>query len=360
MKERIIISVSSDLATDQRVQKVAKSCFDNGYDVLLVGRKLNNSLPFSASYRHKRFNLCFNQSFLFYVELNIRLFFYLLFSKSDILLANDTDTLPANFLVSKIRRKKLIFDAHELFPEVPELVNRPKVKKVWEKIENVFFPKLKNAYTVSGSIADYYKDRYGVHMEVVRNVPYKRMDLPIKIKKKRKTILYQGALNKGRCLEYVIPAMQWIENAELIIAGDGDVRAELEKFMQDLKLSDRVTFLGKLLPDDFKKLTPTADVGLCLLENMGLSYYFSLPNRIFDYLHAGVPVLASDFPEIKKIVEKYKTGLLTDNISPESIAEKLNEMLSNPMNTAHFAEVAKEYCWENEEKKLIEIIQNSE
>ena len=360
MKERIIISVSSDLATDQRVQKVAKSCFDNGYDVLLVGRKLNNSLPFSASYRHKRFNLCFNQSFLFYTELNIRLFFYLLFSKSDILLANDTDTLPANFLVSKIRRKKLIFDAHELFPEVPELVNRPKVKKVWEKIENVFFPKLKNVYTVSGSIADYYKDRYGVHMEVVRNVPYKRMDLPIKIKKKRKTILYQGALNKGRCLEYVIPAMQWVDGAELIIAGDGDVRAELEKLMQDLKLSDRVTFLGKLLPDDFKNLTPTADVGLCLLENMGLSYYFSLPNRIFDYLHAGVPVLASDFPEIKKIVEKYKTGLLTYNISPESIAEKLNEMLANPMNTAHFAEVAKEFCWENEEKKLIEIIQNSE
>lgn len=326
---------------------------------MLVGRKLKKSLPFSAPYRYKRFNLCFNHSFLFYAELNIRLFFYLLFSKSDILLANDTDTLPANFLASKIRRKKLIFDAHELFPEVPELVNRPKVKKVWEKIEGAFFPKLKNAYTVSGSIADYYKDRYGVNMEVIRNVPYKRVDLPIKTKKKQKTILYQGALNKGRCLEYVIPAMKWIENAELIIAGDGDIRAELEELTSSLKLDDKVTFLGKMLPDDFRELTPDADVGFCLLENMGLSYYFSLPNRIFDYLHAGVPVLASDFPEIKNFVEKHKTGLLTGSISPESIAEKLNEMLTNPIETIHFAEIAKKYCWENEEKKLIAIIQNS-
>ncbi len=356
MKQRIIISVSSDLATDQRVQKVAKSCYDNGYDVLLIGRKLPKSPAVTFPFPHKRFNLCFKKSFLFYAELNVVLFFYLLFSKCDMLLSNDTDTLVPNFFVSKIRSKKLIFDAHEIFPEVPELVNRQFVKKFWTRIESFIFPKLKNTYTVSESIAEYYRNKYGIKMSLIRNVPYLQNEKIGKIEKGHKTILYQGALNKGRCLEYVIPAMKWVKNAKLVIAGDGDIREQLEILTDKLKLNEKVTFLGKMLPEDFKKLTPSADIGLCLLENMGLSYYFSLPNRIFDYLHAGVPVLASDFPEIKNIVERYKTGILTDNISPESIAEKLNEMIENPLDTTCFNEVASHFCWEIEEKKLLEII----
>lgn len=359
MNKRIIISVSSDLATDQRVQKVAKSCFDNGYDVLLVGRKLKNSSSVEFPYSLRRFKLCFNHSFLFYAELNIRLFFYLLFVKSDLLLANDTDTLPANYFASRIRGKKLIFDAHELFPEVPELISRKFVKKFWRKIEDLLFPKLKNTYTVSESIAKYYNNKYRISMQVIRNVPYLQTNVFEKSGSSYRTIIYQGALNKGRCLEYVIPAMKKVDNAKLVIAGDGDIRDKLEKLTEELYLNDKVTFLGKMLPDDFKNLTPNADIGLCLLEKMGLSYYYSLPNRIFDYLNAGVPVLASDFPEIRNFVEKNRTGLLIDSISPDIIADRLNEMLENPMDTTHFNDVARENSWENEEKKLLEIIKHA-
>lgn len=359
MKKRIIISVSSDLSTDQRVLKVARSCFNDGYDVLLIGRKLTNSQPLQLPFKFVRLQLLFNRSAFFYAELNLRLFFLFLFSKCDILLSNDTDTLLANFFAVKIRRKKLVFDAHELFPEVPELANRPNTKRIWEKIENWIFPQLTHSYTVCNSISDYYKKLYQIEMKVVRNVPYfhttNNSDLKLSFPTK-KIILYQGALNTGRGLEWVLAAMPLVENAMLVIIGDGDIRLELQELTRKLKIEDKVTFLGKISGDKLNEYTPSASIGLCLLDDKGLSYYYALPNRIFDYIQANVPVLATRFPEITKIVETFNTGVLINHYEPEFLAETINNMLKFPMNTSHFKAAAEELCWENEEKILLSII----
>lgn len=359
MKKKIIISATSDLSTDQRVLKVARSCHNNGYEVYLIGRKLKNSLPLNVPFQYKRLRLLFNHSALFYAEYNIRLFLKLLFIKADIYISNDTDTLPSNYMASKIRNKKLVFDAHELFPEVPELANRPKVKKVWEGIEDFYFPKLKNSYTVCRSIANYYTDKYGIDMQVVRNMPHYRERN--KIKKLdfngQKIILYQGALNVGRGIEWVINAMPLVRNAVLVIIGDGDIRNELEQLVNDKKLSDKVIFMGRIIGDKLYEYTNSADIGLCLLENKGLSYYYSLPNRIFDYLQAGVPVLATNFPEIANIVNTYNTGKTIEHYEPEYLSSVINNMLEKPLDTSHFDELAKEFCWQNEEKKLLQIIE---
>jgi glycosyltransferase involved in cell wall biosynthesis len=359
MKNRIIISVTSDISTDQRVLKVAKSCYSKGYDVLLIGRKVKSSKPLYLPFQFIRMRLLFNHSVLFYIEFNIRLFILLLFKRSTVFLSNDTDTLVANFLASKICRKKLVFDAHELFPEVPELVNRPKVKYFWQKLEDIIFPQLANTYTVCDSIAKYYNQKYNIDMQVVRNVPYfrsnkssiKKIDYPNK-----KIILYQGALNVGRGLEWVIAAMPLIENAILVIIGDGDIRQNLQNQTIRLQIENKVSFLGKIEAEKLHEYTTSADIGLCLLEKMGLSYYYALPNRIFDYLQADVPVLASRFPEISKIVETYKTGTLIDHYDPQYLADTINNMLSFPFKTDHFGSAAKELCWENEEIVLMEII----
>ena len=359
MKKSIIISVTSDLSTDQRVLKVAKSCFSNGYDVLLIGRLVKSSQPLSLPFQFIRLRLLFNHSVFFYIEFNIRLFILLLFKRSTVFLSNDTDTLAANFLASKIRRKKLVFDAHELFPEVPELVNRPRVKYIWQKLEDIVFPHLTHTYTVCDSIAKHYNQKYKINMQVIRNVPYfrannsktKKNDYPNK-----KIILYQGALNVGRGLEWVIDAMPFIENGMLLIIGDGDIRQNLQNQTRRLKLENKVTFLGKIEAEKLHEYTTSADIGLCLLEKRGLSYYYALPNRIFDYLQADVPVLASRFPEISKVVETYKTGTLIDHYEPLYLAEIINDMLSLPFNTDHFESIAKELCWENEEKVLLSII----
>ena len=359
MSKRIIISVTSDLYTDQRVLKTANTCYRNGFDVLLIGRRLKKSKSLNLPFQTKRFNLIFNQSALFFAEFNIRLFLLLLFSRADIFFSNDTDTLSANFLASKLRFKKLVFDAHELFPEIPELQNRPFIKKCWTKIEDVIFPHLTNSYTVCNSIANYYNKKYGIAMKVVRNVPYFSEIVKRKVSSdNEKIIVYQGALNVGRGLEWILNAMPLIKNARLLIIGDGDIADSLKQMVLKLDIGEKVIFTGRIEGEKMREFTTTADIGLCILENKGLSYYYSLPNRIFDYLNAGVQVLATDFPEIRNIVETHKTGVLISNYEPEYLASVINEMLKNPISIEHFQTLSKDLCWEKEDKVILEILGN--
>jgi len=362
MQKTAIVCVTNDLCTDQRVNKTCMTLQKCGYWVKEIGRLLPESLPLERPYFTVRKKLWFRKGPLFYTEFNIRLFLYLLTAKVDLIFANDLDTLPAAYLASKIRHKKLIFDAHELFPEVPELVNRALIKYIWQKIEDLIFPHLTNSVTVCKSISDYYKHKYNIQMSVVRNIPYYHNSIEVKAKihfPNKKIILYQGALNTGRGLEMVLDAMPFVLDAMLVIIGDGDIFQQLVKRTKTLKIEDKVHFVGKVSGDKLYEYTPAASIGLCLLENKGLNYYYSLPNRIFDYLQAGVPVLATRFPEISNIVETYKTGILIDHYEPTYLAEVINDMLANPLETSHFKHVAKELCWENEEKVLIEVINRS-
>jgi len=150
--KRILISVTNDLTTDQRVEKTCEALSEIGYDVLLVGRKLKKSLPIQRNYMTIRFRLLFNVGFLFYAEFNIRLFIFLLFTKKDLLFSNDVDTLLPNYIISKLQNKKLVFDSHELFSEIPELVHKKRVKNVWLFLEKTIIPKLQTVITVSDSI----------------------------------------------------------------------------------------------------------------------------------------------------------------------------------------------------------------
>ena len=134
-KKRIIVSVTNDLTTDQRVAKICNSLTDLNLEVILVGRILKKSIQINRNYSTKRFKLWFNKGPLFYANYNIRLFFFLLFTKTDFLWSNDLDTLLANHIISKWKSKKLIFDSHEYFTEVPELIDRPKVQKIWKRLE---------------------------------------------------------------------------------------------------------------------------------------------------------------------------------------------------------------------------------
>jgi len=362
-KTRIIISVTSDLCTDQRVQKVSLSLYEAGYDVLLVGRKQKQSPSFYSAYPFKRLRLIFEKSFLFYAEFNIRLFFFLLFKRVDIVLSNDTDTLIPNFLIAKIRRKKLVFDAHELFPEVPEVTDRKLVKAVWTSVENIIFPHLKNCYTVCQSIADYYNKRYGINMQVIPNFSYSEKEKPTPQLdfKGKKIILYQGAVNVGRGIEWVIDAMPLIENAVLVIIGKGDIYSQLKLKVREMNLNNKVIFVGKVNPTELPAYTCSANIGLCLLEPKGLSYYYSLPNRIFDFMAAGVPILATDFPEIANVVQTHCTGKVISHYEPAYLAETIQNMLSewDEKEKERLKNLSKNFCWEKEEKKLISIFQQS-
>jgi glycosyltransferase involved in cell wall biosynthesis len=363
-KKRIILSVTNDLETDQRVHKVATFFHNHNFDVLVVGRKLPNSKPLCRAYATKRMNLLFNKGFFFYAEFNIRLFFFLIFSRFTVLWANDTDTVLPNFLLSKLFKKVLFFDAHELFPELPELVERAKVKKVWKKIEDIILPRIQHSFTVCQSIADYYKNLYGIDMQVLRNVPLTKdisSYVPISVPKEKIILLYQGAVNVGRGLEQCIDAVSLLPNAVLYIVGDGDVLEQLKKQVADLHLEGKVFFTGKVPFEELPRYTKAAHIGLALLEKRGLSYYYALPNRMFDFIQADIPILASNFPEMARIINEYKVGKLLTSNQPTDISQAIQELYSEHHTTnnslANFAKAKEELCWEKEQEVLSRAIQ---
>lgn len=354
-----IVCVTNDLFTDNRVHKVCQTLQKNGYFTIAYGRLLSDSKPLHRSYFIERKKHYFNSGPLFYAEYNIRLFFYLLTNKFDIVIANDIDSLPAAYWASKARKCDIAFDAHELFSEVPELVKRKLTKKIWQRIEDFYIARVKKSYTVCQSIADFYNKKNGSDMKVIRNVPLfakpantNKLSFP-----GNKIILYQGAVNIGRGIEWVIDAMPMIRDAVFVIIGDGDIKTKLRQQVNNMQLNDKVIFLEKVPANELKDYTVCADLGLCLLENMGLNYYYSLPNRIFDFIQAGVPVLATRFPEIEKIVGTYKTGQLIDHYEPEYLAATINDILHNNTTACDFEQLAQKFCWENEEKILISLIQ---
>lgn len=356
----VLVSVTNDLVTDQRVHKVCSTLSEQGYDVKLIGRKLKSSAPIDRPYRTHRMRLLFTRSFFFYAEYNLRLFFYLLFSKADVLLANDTDTLVANYLVSRMRRKPLVFDAHEMFPEVPEVTHRKLVKAVWTRIEDWIFPKLRNAYTVCQSIADIYNDRYGINMQVVRNIPFRSLATTTESrldKKGKKVLLYQGAVNIGRGLEWIIDTMPLLDEFIFYIIGDGDVMEELKERVKQRGVEDRVIFTGRIPFEELPAYTAVADIGINLLENRGLNYYYALPNRIFDYIRKNIPILANDFPEIKRVVDHYGVGKLVSRFEPEHLAKAIRELAAQEKNTEGFARANEELTWENEAITITNIFE---
>jgi len=367
--KRVIISVTNDLATDRRVDKVARSLQKLGFDVLLVGRKLPDSMALEREYACKRMQLLFSRGPLFYAEYNLRLFFLLLNRKADVLLANDLDTLLANYLASQINGAALVYDSHEYYLEVPELVSRKRVQRFWHRIERWIFPKLKHVYTVNESIAEIYRAQYGVPVQVVRNLPEKQVVKKIMSREElglptdRFVMVLQGAgINIDRGGEELIAAMEHLPHCFLVIVGSGDVVPQLKLMARELKVTERVLFRPKMPYEEMMQYTLNADLGLTLDKDTNLNYRYSLPNKIFDYMKAGIPVLSSDLPELRKIIDQYDVGMVVDSANPKAIAAAVESMRQSPekrerwMKNTKFANDS--LNWESEESTLHSIFKN--
>ncbi len=356
--KRVIVSVSNDLVTDQRVFKTCLTLEELGYEILLIGRKKRSKHPIKRSYNIKRLKLLFHKGFLFYAEFNIRLFFLLLFSKKDLLFANDLDTLLPNYWVSKLSGTKLIFDSHELFSEVPEIQHKSFVKSFWLRIERRIIPKLYYVLTVSNGIKEHYKNLYGTEAVVVRNIPLHQKIKPKKFPfstQNKKVVLYQGSVNIGRGLELMIESMVHLENHILVIIGDGDILENLEQKVLLQGLEQKIKFLGRLHPKELKSLTQNADIGISLEEDLGLNYRYALPNKLFDYIQAEIPVIVSDLPEMKNLVETYEIGSILKERSPEELSRLIRQL--SEKNIKKELRIAKQkLTWEKEKEKLVAVL----
>lgn len=369
--KKIVVSVVNDLLSDNRVDKTCRTLQKAGYEVLLVGRQLKKSPPMNTRpYAYKRMQLVFERGLLFYAELNLRLFFFLMFHKETLLWANDLDTLLANFMVSRIKRIPVIYDSHEHFTETPELNNRPFKKKIWKWLERCMVPRLKYIFTVCRPIADYFEKNYGVHARIVRNIPPENIENdpclpnpPITFPHENILLWQGGGGNIDRGLEELIAAMPYID-AHLYIIGGGDVFPTLQKNAEALNLGKKVTFLQRMPFDQLMQYTRRATLGICIDKPTNKNYLISLPNKLFDYIRAELPMLVSPLPEIMKIVDKYQIGTYLVSYEPYQLAQQINELLTRKDLLETYKQnlktASKELSWENEENEIFACLSEIE
>jgi len=374
MGKRVVIAVISDLVTDQRVHKVSLTLQEAGYQVLLIGSRRRNSLSLAPrSYPARRIRTLFQKKGIFYAEFNLRLFLRLFFTRADIFLGNDLDVMSAVWLAATLRHKPIVYDTHEYYLGMPELNGRPGIKKVWQRIETFLFPRLQYIYTICDSFKDlYYKD-YGKTLGVVRNVPYRKAadihvalpkDLEDQLPKDKFFLLFQGAgINPERGVEELVLAMRHLDPTRfhLVIIGGGDSWDHVVRLVEDNGLADRITLIPKIPFEQLRAVTRRAHLGLSLDKPNNINHIYGLPNKIFDYLHSGVPVLVSRLVELEKIVRAYEVGDFIENHEPTHIAAKIKAISSDPAlmeRWKHNTEkVREELCWEQEGRVVVNIFE---
>lgn len=334
--------------------RICRSLAEAGYDVELTGRSHRNSKPLQEQpFRQKRLAVGPDRGKLMYVLYWLRLFFYLLFRKADALCAIDLDTILPVYFVSRIRGIKRTYDAHELFTEMQEVVTRPREKKMWDRIEKFAVPRFPAGYTIGECYAAVFREKYGVQYEVVRNATVLR---PVTIpEKKERYILYQGAVNVGRCFEYLIPAMRRVD-APLIVCGAGNFFEEAVALTKQYGLEDKIRFMGYVPPEQLRAYTLNAWVGITLFEAIGPSNRLSMANRFFDYMHSGVPQLCMAYPEYEKVNERFELASLIEEPTEANIAAALNRLVQDEAYHNRLEQNALRarniYCWQEEEKRL--------
>lgn len=364
MSEKIIFTVTNDLVFDRRMHRICTALQQNGFFVELVGRIQKDSKPVAHfPFLQTRLKCFFNKGFLFYAEFNIRLFFFLLLNQFDVVCSCDLDTLSAGLLAGKLKRKKVVYDAHEYFPESPELIGKSFKQSFWYLLEKLLVPNTDALYTVTQSIADLFNRKYHTECKVIRNLPFKgNAAETMKGSDQPTYLLYQGAVNIGRGLNEMLLAMLKIDAPPFYIAGDGDEMQHVTASIQKLKLQQKVKLLGKQTPDKLKTITEQAYIGINLLENRGLSYYYSLGNKTFDYIQAGVPQILIGFPEYIELNRQFQIGLIVDELSVEKIEAAIRKLLNDTelyrQLHQNCLKAAEQLNWEHEQPKLIEIYKN--
>lgn len=369
MAKKITVSVISELTTDQRVIRICSSLQNMGFDVMVIARRFGDSLPLdNYNFKSHRIRCYFKKGVLQYAEFNFKLLLKLLFIKTDYFLANDLDVLVPNYFLSKLRNKKIFYDTHEYFTGVPELRQSPIKKKFWKFFEDRIFPKLPVVYTVNNSVKNQYQQEYGNTISVIRNVPMVKpiidhLSAPSHWQNKTVLLLQGAGINNGRGGLELLKAMQYLPDYfHLVFIGTGTEWNVIALNRDKLHLQNKVDMISKVSPLLLQQYTAMVQIGFSLDSFDDLNYLYNLPNKVFDYIQASVPIIATGIPEVKQILLQYNCGISIDNNEPETIASAILEMTSLPNQYEQFVRnckiAAKELSWEKESILLEKIYQS--
>ena len=367
---RVCMTVFTDLRFDYRVYREARILADAGYEVTVVGITFKGGpcLEGWEGIKVLRIPLRKRSSLkLQYGAFWLRLFFWLRKIKAHVFHAHDLDALLPTFFAAKMHRAKLVYDSHEYWTEMATVVSRRIIRSIWRTMERLLIRGVDRTITVSPSIAEALSEQYALrNLSVLRNIPYYRRPEEsskirslLQIPEERKILLYQGGMLFGNGLENTIDAMKHINGAVLVLLGDGPMEGALKEKVRSEELSDCVKFLPRVPFQELHSYTCSAHIGLCAIKGTGKSFYFSSPNKLFEYLMAGLPVIASDFPEMRKVVLGAKVGLVVDPEDIDALRWAMTELLNNEERHARCRRrclaVAQKYCWEKEAPKLVAL-----
>ncbi|NLE34072.1 MAG: glycosyltransferase family 4 protein [Bacteroidales bacterium] len=367
---KAVIAVISDLATDMRVRKLAMLMAEEGLDTMVVGRYSGTTLPVTIPrVRTTTLRVPFRKGPLMYLTFNFFLFFRLLFRGYGIIVASDLDTLVPCYLVSRLSGAILIYDSHEYFTGQYGLQERPFKHFLWKSAERIVVPRADHMITVSNSIGELYRREYGVDPLVIRNVspdithllPHDRGELGAS--KEDLLVIMQGSgLNEGRGAGQLLAAMNLTERVRLLVVGTGDI---IERIRRDASLSpagSRINFLPRMPWEEMMRYTMCCDAGLSLDTDTCVNQRYSLPNKFFDYIAAGIPALVSPLPEVAALVEKYGCGKVLEAVTPEVIARQLQLLADDPRLLSSLkqnaVEARRELHWEREKVREQELVRS--
>ncbi|MGK9476996.1 glycosyltransferase [Melioribacter sp. OK-6-Me] len=275
---------------------------------------------------------------LFYFDFAIKLLSKLFSTHADIYFAEDIYTLPFVYWAARLRNSKVYYNSRELYPFIGGLTKRPILQWIIRQIEKFFIKKVDLVLTTGELDSEFLHNYYGIsNTLVIRNIPlYKKPDRKIEIKKlynipkENMIILYQGMLLDGRGLGYFIKELSKLDRVTLLILGEGEKKAYFKRLAEEYSVENKIIWGGFIEQTDLINYTAAADAGLCLIENISISYYHALPNKLFEYIMAALPVICSNLPQMKKIVTQYRVGEIVYIEKGESVADIIYKWLDNP------------------------------
>ena len=374
---KLCIIVGNSLRKDPRVIKQISCAANEGIDVYFIGYMDENyskqflesiGCSFSIVDLGKKyqghltsiFKKLYREFMHFYLPIKM-----MVKMKPDIIHSNDFNTLIQAYIASKICRCKVIYDSHEICAENIGIATNKIRKNAIIFSEKIILKRIGAMISVSHSAAAYFQEKYKIPLPIViTNCPY-RQRIPAKQKNGNSfEVLYQGQMYKGRGYEEFVNSAKFInKNINLVVRGYGSIENELKEIVHQNNLGSKVRFDGPVEIKDIVIKASESDVGIVLTQPVNINFKLTVSNKLFEYIHAGLPVILSDVPEHRYLNEKFNFGIIVTNFSPEGIAECINTLLSDPIkykllkdNAIRAADIL---CWENESQKLLSLYKDS-
>ena len=368
-KKKVLITFLGNINYDTRCKNLYDTLNTNGYEVEFLGfdwltKGFVEEQGEISIYKLKKgiLSIPFYLKFIWHIKLK------LLQTRASIIFAEDIYTLPFAVIFGKLKRTKVYYDSRELFGYLAGLKDKKFKQSVWKWVEKLFI-KFADKVIVTGKLdGEFLQEEYKLNnIILLRNLPryYKpenkiNLHSQLNIESSKKIILYQGVLLKGRGIEKVFEVLKELPDHIFVIAGGGEFEDYYRRLSEEMKLTDQVFFLGKLTQEDLPKITASADVGVSLIENLSKSYYYALPNKLFEYIMAEVPVIVSNLPQMKDIVDKYDVGFSVDTENRTellTVIKKLTEDRSLYQSKKHNCQIAsQELNWEKEVTTILKTI----